>query len=332
MTHRVSLRSAARRFAAFAVAASVVAALATVPPAGALTFQGRPSLQQLEADLLASVGDRTPALGAAVPSLTAAMRATEGALPRACVVTAPGQGFPADAWRACAFGDRGAKRTIYLFGDDAAEMWIPALRTIGSVLHWRVVITVKEGCSPWGHGVRGIGLACGRFIDDELALANAEHPNVILPIGQKVRWYGDHAHSVRVLTRQITDLLADLFPSHARILLFQPVPTFVPGYTGTWNPTYCLTHAKGLLVPCERTIYNVSTTSTAAVATDDVAAQSHVTVIPVRELFCSGTRCALYVKTPGAPYLVYRDSARMNLFYSNWISRALATLLEPHLP
>jgi hypothetical protein len=46
----------------------------------------------------------------------------------------------------CVFGDTAAKRTIVLFGDSHAVMWLPALDPIGKALGYRVVLLYASAC------------------------------------------------------------------------------------------------------------------------------------------------------------------------------------------
>lgn len=238
--------------------------------------------------------------------------------------------FPVDPWKYCAFGDKHAKRTIYLFGDDAAAQWIPAFRAIGSSLKWRVVITTKLNCSPWSYGTSADGGNCRAFVDDEIALADTDHPAVIIPMGEKVVWRGSKGASVRYLVREMQGALVALSSSHARVILMAPIPAFVHGYTN-WTPQICMRTYRDNLRPCEAIIYNEAVTSTASQALNQIAFFDRIPLEPTRDLFCSGTHCALYVTTPTRTWLVYKDATTINLDYANFVSGALATMIKPRL-
>jgi peptidoglycan/LPS O-acetylase OafA/YrhL len=51
--------------------------------------------------------------------------------------------------RLCPLGDRDAKRTVVVYGDSHAAMWLPALDQLGAVNGFRVVPLVKVGCGPF---------------------------------------------------------------------------------------------------------------------------------------------------------------------------------------
>jgi len=65
---------------------------------------------------------------------------------------------------------------------------------------------------------------------------------------------------------------------------------------------------------------------------DAVAAADRLSMVPIREFFCSRTRCDLFVDAPDGSHLVYSDAFHMNADYSAWIGRATAKLLEGYLP
>jgi hypothetical protein len=48
----------------------------------------------------------------------------------------------------CRLGDTSAKRTLVLFGDSHAQVWLPALLYFATVDHWLFIPIVKQGCVP----------------------------------------------------------------------------------------------------------------------------------------------------------------------------------------
>jgi len=47
---------------------------------------------------------------------------------------------------ACVFGDPAARRTIFLYGDSHAQMWLSAVAPAAAALHYRVVLMFLGGC------------------------------------------------------------------------------------------------------------------------------------------------------------------------------------------
>jgi hypothetical protein len=46
----------------------------------------------------------------------------------------------------CNWGDTSSHRTVVVFGDSHAQMWIPAFTYFANSHHWRLVPIIKEGC------------------------------------------------------------------------------------------------------------------------------------------------------------------------------------------
>ena len=63
-----------------------------------------------------------------------------------------------------------------------------------------------------------------------------------------------------------------------------------------------------------------------------IAASTKGAVANVTPLFCTTTKCAIFVKAGDANHLVYFDQYHTNRWYSVWISRALDSILGALLP
>lgn len=324
------LHSSLTRRLAVALGTTVLAvSTVLVAPVGA--SGAHPTLTAIENSIASTLSTTTvPDLSASAPTLSGAPHTTEGKVPAACDTTKANSVFPIDPWVHCAFGDTHAHRTIYLFGDNAAAQWIPAFRAIGSALKWRVVITTKKGCSPWSYGTAADGPGCRAFVDHEVALADTHHPGVIIPLGEKVLWRGTKPASVRYLNREIQRALDALSSSHSKVVLMAPVPEFNHGYT-SWTPQLCLRADRNDLPECESVLYNEATTSTSSESLGEIALIDKLPLIPTRDLFCAGTKCALYVTTPTRTWIVYKDATTINLIYANWVSSALGAMIKPFL-
>jgi hypothetical protein len=49
---------------------------------------------------------------------------------------------------ACVYGDPRGKRSLILFGDSHAEMWLPGFDAMAKRAHWKLIFLAKPGCSP----------------------------------------------------------------------------------------------------------------------------------------------------------------------------------------
>ncbi len=87
----------------------------------------------------------------------------------------------------CRLGDTGAAKTIVVFGDSHAQMWMPTILRFAKRDSWLVVPLVKLGCVPssWLHK----GVACGKWYRWAVRQAAAIHPELSLVVGS---WADSH--------------------------------------------------------------------------------------------------------------------------------------------
>lgn len=155
-----------------------------------------PSLTQLITYVKASSQlNQGPDVQTSLPTLiNAANDGTSAIIPNECVndsnTPTP---LPATIASTCAFGDKTASKTVFLFGDSQAQMWVPAFNVAGTMLHWKIVFVAKDGCGPWISPVTTIegSAACNQWVHGEIALANQLKPQVVIPIGLTIAELGN---------------------------------------------------------------------------------------------------------------------------------------------
>jgi len=88
------------------------------------------------------------------------------------------------AYPECAYGDKGSKRTVVLFGDSHAGNWFNALETAAHHRQWRLLVRVKASCSPldqpqnWADGSKYV--ECAPWRRKVLAELRQEPPDLIV--------------------------------------------------------------------------------------------------------------------------------------------------------
>jgi hypothetical protein len=296
----------------------------------------QPTLSQLVADIAASSHvSQVPNLNTTIPPLSSLTPLDETLpMPSPCYSLGDIK-FPADPAKKCAWGDPHAHRTIYIFGDSQAAMWLPAFASIGSELGWKVVLLAKAGCPPWEYDSTsnysmGNGLdqfSCRRFLSQEISFATTNHPQIVIPIGDDSTTGGptDYATSANYET-ELSLLLTDLKPSGGKVLFLSEFPQ----YFQTMTPTTCLTVHGNDVTACSLSPDTI-TTRAISVAMSQFSQTSNTPLINVQPLFCTATLCPLFVKSSHGTYLIHVESYHMNRFYSTWIGRALGQLVEPYL-
>jgi hypothetical protein len=325
--HRIIGVVALMEILVFAVPSTSLAA-SSVPSA--------PTLSQLISDVVASSQlKHGPDVSTSLPSLTQAANDDSTAMiPPPCISSASGvQALPANPGTTCAFGDKQATKTLLLFGDSQASMWLPAFNIAGTILHWKIVFLAKLGCGPWISPVTSAegSKACNEWVHGEIAVANRLKPLVVVPVGLTLALLSNNQYpSTNQFVSEVLSMVQGLAPSHAKVLILQEIPQFYSYFTSA-TPESCLTVHSSSIQHCELTIKQVKAIET-TVGLSDVATIDHLETVPIRELFCGSVRCDVFVKSPGENHLVYQDWAHMNATYSAWIGPATAQLLAKYLP
>ena len=97
----------------------------------------------------------------------------------------------------CALGDQGASRSMLLFGDSHAAMWLPALDAIGKREHWAVTYIVKNGCTPMKvhlyYSNTGIVRDCDAWREKALSRIKADPAQLIIVGSMMYSNYADDA-------------------------------------------------------------------------------------------------------------------------------------------
>jgi SGNH domain (fused to AT3 domains) len=129
------------------------------------------------ANIRAIPSDVTPALQLADADSGQSMAGSVGCNP----------GFNQTKTPACIFGDPNGSKTLILYGDSHASMWLPAFNAIGKRLHWRIALLAKYACSApelnfgyWNGQFELPYAQCNTWHKYALARANALHAQVVV--------------------------------------------------------------------------------------------------------------------------------------------------------
>jgi hypothetical protein len=94
----------------------------------------------------------------------------------------------------CVFGDLAARRTIVLFGDSHARMWLPALVPYAKSSHFKVVLLWLSGCpaatvSVWNLTTGVPFTTCDTWRTNTIALIDTMRPALVLVASHTTRVY-----------------------------------------------------------------------------------------------------------------------------------------------
>jgi peptidoglycan/LPS O-acetylase OafA/YrhL len=226
-----------------------------------------------------------------LPAVVAAVRAAERGAPLPSPLTPPVDRLRGDFYsfpdgctpsrhgtssKICRLGAPGAAKTIVVFGDSHAEMWMPTILTMAKRDGWAVVPLVKVRCVPrsWGGTDE-----CGRWSRWAKRRAEALRPDVTLVIGSRAGTV-DPLRSVR----PVADMSRALKRSSASVIVIGDSPS------QTRDPVDCLLARGATMKTCTGKGTRVQARAEAAVAAN--AKRDGVAYVDTRPWLCAHPRGA----------------------------------------
>ncbi len=218
----------------------------------------------------------------------------------------------------CPHGDPAADRTLVLYGDSHARMWIPAVDEIARDLGYRAYFLVKPHCTgslvqPVIGGTRMPYVECQRFhewfldqveeLDPELTLVTTSSPQGSAGVIIDGRWINSHDGVLAEVEAGFDRLFAALADREAPAVLLRDVPRIKE------RPSECLARKGTDLGACSSApqafaeqLADVSVNS---------ATRSGVPIIDPRPWICFDDTCPMVVGSTVA----YRDVDHLTVTY-----------------
>jgi len=238
----------------------------------------------------------------------------------------------------CVYGDPQATRTLVVYGDSNAIMWLPAFDSWGYLNQWRIVAIVHYSCSPWNrpweppnllqpNGVsEGI---CRQWRKNAMEAIKTLQPTAVAPIGIEngINNNPNLPHSTMVqIASAVAGLITAFKSEHIATVLLQPAPEF------PWasSPSTCLSRHNGNSRSCDLPSSIVSTQQMGS-AFARAAVIAHIYEIPTVRFFCGPVRCPVLVTLHSHNYLIYADGYHLSLLYTQQLGEAMAPLISKDL-
>lgn len=227
-----------------------------------------------------------------LPAVVAAVRAAEQEAPIPWPLTPPVGSLRDDFYsfpegctprrdqtrsKVCRLGDPGGSKTIVVFGDSHAQMWMPTLLRMALRDRWVVIPFVKVSCIPrsWIVSRRG----CGAWYRWARERASALHPDVSLIIGS---WAG--TWSPRRAIKTVAGLSSVLKRSSGSVIVMGDPPG------QRREPVDCLLDPHSTMKTCSTEATNTQLQTNAAIASD--ARKHGIGFVDTKGWFCARTRAA----------------------------------------
>ena len=236
----------------------------------------------------------------------------------------------------CVYGDQNGARTVVVWGDSHAWMWLPALDAIGRSSQTRIVQFNKSSCGPpdmriWLDRLRRAYTECDDFRGFVEGRIEALHPDVVVLTGaaKGVRLLeGDHGTPQGVEDAWATGLattLRAIAPYAGRTIVLGDIayPAQEPAdclSAHANDPHACDTPRSGSMDE-----YGLPT----GVFDDhnrreqQVAEQTGAGYVSVTRWLCTDSVCPAVI----GGLAVYRDSFHVSPDYAYWLSNALGTAM-----
>jgi SGNH domain (fused to AT3 domains) len=208
----------------------------------------------------------------------------------------------------CVFGDTKSRKTVVLFGDSHALMWLPAMDSVAKTDQFRLVLLWKGDCSV-ANVVNPPTQNCPTFRTASIKVINSLHP-VAVVLGEKTTgtditsamWQAGLTQSIKKIKSKSVVMEDPVFFNDAIFDCLAANPTSVQK---------CATPAPNPAYPGQQ-------------AAEQAAAKAtHSTYIKTWQWFCT-TTCSPIV----AGMAVYSDHEHVTASYSTYLSDDLKIALS----
>jgi len=220
----------------------------------------------------------------------------------------------------CPVGDTSSDRTMVVYGDSHAGMWLPALDGIGKRAGIKVVPLVKVGCGPYDVTQLHDGQAypeCPEFRDWAMERIEEIRPDVVV-LAARGLWAVQPAagqSKEKAWQAGMATTLGELEPLADRVVVL------IAASTAVMDPKECLTAPEADMASCTGP---AETVETAVNPLQREAAKAEgADWVDVSRLLCVQDRCPMV-----ADFLVvYRDKAHITASWGRRVGRELGALL-----
>jgi hypothetical protein len=219
----------------------------------------------------------------------------------------------------CIYGDAHGTRSVVLFGDSHAAMWLPALDSIAARRGWKLYSVTKSGCpvAKVAHDLAGHSTAdCDTWRKNALTFIAGIHPDLV--IAANVERQGSPGQpSYAAWNAGMLSSLRTLVGHADRVVLFGETPQFKSPLPA------CLARHRSDTRPCDspRSFAFSSRRQADGQAT---AASAGAMYVRLSDITCPDSPCASVI----GRYMVSYDDQHMSLAFV----KHLIPQLEPRLP
>jgi hypothetical protein len=226
----------------------------------------------------------------------------------------------------CVFGDTTSTKSIIVFGDSHAAMWLPALTPFALKDHYKIIVLITLGCPAADISIDDTrtyqkDMSCDAERSADIGLINGYKPNYVV-IANKTSGVVSNATSTYTTNSQwqtaMEETLTLLEPSEAKIAIVSDINAFVT------SPSECLASYRNVQ---ECSVANPETNPAeqghqpAEHAAAEAKGADYINTSP---WLCTSTKCSPII----GRFLAYADSNHINVIYSAYLSTVMGKELE----
>jgi peptidoglycan/LPS O-acetylase OafA/YrhL len=214
-----------------------------------------------------------------------------------------------------------ARKTVVLYGDSHANMWIPAFEPIARARHWRLVVYTKPGCPPEDYPKfilptfhAGPYVECTKWRDAVFAQVKKLHPAYIF-FGAQSRFSPGIEPNGAGMARAVDALEA----SGGKVVYLEDVPR----PRDNQDVPDCVALHLSNKLSCAATTDEAGLGSPQRMVERAQARQAGALLVDPTAWFCTKTVCPVVIDG----MLVYADDSHITATYARWLTPELRVAL-----
>jgi peptidoglycan/LPS O-acetylase OafA/YrhL len=264
------------------------------------------------------------------------------AFDRGCLISFSAAGAATGRPSDCSFGDRSSPRTLVLFGDSNADMWVAAFDELGRLDHFRVELLARASCQLpdlplWNPALHAPGTACTEFRAWAISEIGRLHPfaTVLADYEYGLRWdYSDSLVSTDDAAAGLTRTIRQVAATGTTTFFMGMAPAVFsdPGQClhihggdigACASPVACLTSAGRASSTCAFDPASGRTWASVERLPATVAAGGG-RLVDVTRLFCTESACPPVVSR----IVVNYDLRHVTMHYTRYVALVLGAILD----
>ena len=233
---------------------------------------------------------------------------------------------------ACVFGSTSSTKVVVLVGDSQLWMWVPGFDLWAKNKNLKLVVFAKGSCPPWIDSQQTYFdnspfPECRQYQKWANAAINALHPKLIIAAGLEPMWPKSFCTQCTptqidaIFKNDIQSFVNAVTPSHARIAMLAPSPSFYYG-AGIQAPS-CVAQNLNNLHACNAKKIAQLGSYKWSLSYSVLAIPKGIYWVDIQQLLCVNGICPM---TAG-PYLVYKDNDHITREWAIKSAPALTPLL-----